>query len=146
MRLQLTVHRHGLPAVHILWNVSHSNPFQPPAPALGSLTNTLDITDGLEASSTTANGENAVQLHSSTEGPLSRAASSSGPIGRWAGAGGHKTIAQLLEDVNAVIPLESQDGEGDEWGLEDYVVRVGGHECLHFEFVGNVLREGDGVL
>ena len=31
------------------------------------------------------------------------------------------TIAQLLEDVNDIVPLESAD-----WGLEDYAVEVNG--------------------
>ncbi|RMZ86517.1 hypothetical protein DV736_g6255, partial [Chaetothyriales sp. CBS 134916] len=35
------------------------------------------------------------------------------------------TIADLLHDVNALVPLESSDGE---WGLEDYVVEVAGKQ------------------
>ena len=50
------------------------------------------------------------------------------------------TIAQLLEQVNEVIPLES-----DDWGLDDYTVDVGGYECLHFQDVNLVLRDGDTV-
>lgn len=50
------------------------------------------------------------------------------------------TISHLLEDVNEVVPLESE-----EWGLEDYAVEVGGYECLHFQEVGLVLKEGDEV-
>lgn len=50
------------------------------------------------------------------------------------------TISQLLEDVNDIIQLES-----DDWGLEDYVVEVGGYECLHFLPVVSVLKEDDVV-
>lgn len=53
---------------------------------------------------------------------------------------GTATIAQLLEQVNDIIPLEYE-----EWGLEDYTVEVGGFECLHFQEVGQVLKEDDGV-
>jgi hypothetical protein len=50
------------------------------------------------------------------------------------------TIARLLDDVNRIIPLES-----DTWGLDDYVVTVGGYECLHFAQVGYVLKDEDRV-
>lgn len=65
------------------------------------------------------------------------------------------TIAQFLEDVNEVVPLETgaggiSDGESDEfggqWGLEDYVVEVNGFECLHFMEVEGLLRDGDEVV
>lgn len=56
------------------------------------------------------------------------------------------TISQLLEQVNDIIPLES-DGE---WGLEDYAVEVGGkernYECLHFQPVTSILHEDDEVM
>ncbi len=58
------------------------------------------------------------------------------------------TIADLLSDVNEVVPLESADGE---WGLEDYVVEVGarplerGYECLHYQTCESVLKEDDAV-
>lgn len=56
------------------------------------------------------------------------------------------TIAQLLEQINDVIPLES-DGV---WGLEDYAVELRGgganFECLHFQQVTSVLHEGDEVM
>lgn len=51
-----------------------------------------------------------------------------------------RTIAQLLEDVNLIIPLESES-----WGLEDYVVEVDGSECLHFQSVFDVLKDEDTV-
>lgn len=58
--------------------------------------------------------------------------------------GGHGpsglSVAQLLEQVNEVIPLES-----DDWGLDDYAVEVQGFECLHFQDVNRVLRDGDTV-
>lgn len=53
------------------------------------------------------------------------------------------TIAQLLEQIDEKVPLEAVE-EG--WGLEDYVVRVQGYECLHYSPVGDVLREGDEVV
>ncbi len=51
------------------------------------------------------------------------------------------TIAQLLEDVNDIVPLESAD-----WGLEDYAVEVNGYECLHFSPIDAVLRDDDQVV
>lgn len=56
------------------------------------------------------------------------------------------TIAKLLSQVNEVIPLE-----GGDWGLEDYVVELadgkgGSFECLHFQVVGNTLKDDDQVL
>ena len=51
------------------------------------------------------------------------------------------TIAQLLEDVNDIVPLESAD-----WGLEDYAVEVHGYECLHFSPIDAVLRDEDKVV
>lgn len=54
--------------------------------------------------------------------------------------GSTHTISQFLEQVNEVIPLES-----DDWGLEDYVVEVRGYECLHFCELNQVLREDDEV-
>lgn len=59
------------------------------------------------------------------------------------------TISDLLAAVNAVIPLESSDGE---WGLEDYIVDIipkdnkqHAYECLHFSNVRDVLREDDEI-
>ena len=56
------------------------------------------------------------------------------------------TIAQLLEQVSEVIPLES-----GEWGLEDYVVELPGEfglnfECLHYQQVETVMREDEEVM
>lgn len=48
------------------------------------------------------------------------------------------TITRLLEDVNHIIPLEAE-----QWGLEHYVVEVGGFECLHFMPVAQALKEDD---
>lgn len=55
-------------------------------------------------------------------------------------SGASTTIAQLLEAVNNIVPLES-----GEWGLEDYLVEVRGFECLHFSEISEVLREDDEV-
>ena len=56
------------------------------------------------------------------------------------------TVAQLLEKVNEIIPIES-----GEWGLEDYAVDLKGsngvnYECLHFQQVGTVMKEDDEVM
>ena len=51
------------------------------------------------------------------------------------------TIAMLLESVNEVCLLEIEN-----FGLEDYVVEVGGWEVLHFQEVEGLLREGDEVV
>ncbi|KAI9880804.1 MAG: hypothetical protein M1830_000240 [Pleopsidium flavum] len=58
----------------------------------------------------------------------------------YTAAGSSGTISQLLEQVNEVIPLESEH-----WGLEDYVVEVQGFECLHFSELTTVLKEEDQV-
>ncbi|KAL3422587.1 hypothetical protein PVAG01_06743 [Phlyctema vagabunda] len=60
---------------------------------------------------------------------------------------GAPTISTLLEQVNEVIPIESED-----WGLEDYAVEIKGsrgglnYECLHFQPVEKVLHEDDEVI
>ncbi|KAH8911784.1 hypothetical protein BR93DRAFT_14295 [Coniochaeta sp. PMI_546] len=56
------------------------------------------------------------------------------------------TIANLLEQVNDTVPLESPD-----WGLDDYVVEVEdshGHafECLHFQPVNTILDRDEEVI
>ncbi|KAJ5180833.1 hypothetical protein N7492_004043 [Penicillium capsulatum] len=66
-------------------------------------------------------------------------------------ANGGYTIAQLLEDVNEVVPLETEPSVFDpefsgQWGLEDYAVEVNGSECLHFMEVEGLLRDGDEVV
>lgn len=86
MRLQLTVQRHGLPPVYVLWTLASA--VRPPLLAVG----------------------NSI------------------------------TISQFLEQVNEIIPLESED-----WGLEDYSVEVHGFECLHFCELNQVLKDDDEV-
>ncbi|KAJ4302496.1 hypothetical protein N0V88_002642 [Collariella sp. IMI 366227] len=56
------------------------------------------------------------------------------------------TIANLLEQVNEILPLES-----DDWGLEDYAVQLrdsAGHgfDCLHFQPVSIVLKNDEEVF
>lgn len=56
------------------------------------------------------------------------------------------TIAQLLEQINDAIPIESGD-----WGFEDYAVELKGsngvnYECLHYSVVGKVFKEDDEVI
>ncbi|KAL9000968.1 MAG: hypothetical protein Q9169_000452 [Polycauliona sp. 2 TL-2023] len=58
----------------------------------------------------------------------------------YSAVGPEPTVAQLLEQVNEIIPLES-----DDWGLEDYAVEVGGFECLHFSETSQVLKEDDEI-
>ena len=49
-------------------------------------------------------------------------------------------VSQLLELVNHLVPLESEG-----WGLEDYMVSLGGYECLHYSDVHSILNDGDEV-
>jgi hypothetical protein len=56
------------------------------------------------------------------------------------------TIAHLLEQINEIIPLESND-----WGLEDYAVELrdsSGHsfDCLHFQRVSVILKNDEEVF
>ncbi|KAH8896442.1 hypothetical protein GQ53DRAFT_838556 [Thozetella sp. PMI_491] len=56
------------------------------------------------------------------------------------------TISKLLEQIDEVIPLES-----DDWGLEDYVVELRGpdgrgFECMHFEPVTKILQKDEEIL
>jgi hypothetical protein len=65
----------------------------------------------------------------------------------WAIQGGENpTVAELLEQINEVMPLESA---GD-WGLEDYAVEIRGFgmnfECFHFQQVRSILHEDDEIL
>lgn len=117
MRLHLVISRHGLPATRILWTTSA-------AASLG-------------------------EYGTRGAAPTSAIASSRNP--NVAFSNGGYTIAQLLEDVNEVVPLETEPSVFDpefsgHWGLEDYVVEVGGSECLHFMEVEGLLREGDEVV
>ncbi|KAJ5096313.1 hypothetical protein NUU61_005669 [Penicillium alfredii] len=118
MRLHLIISRHGLPITRILWTTT---------------------------SATSALGEYGVHRAASA----SAIAASRTP--NIAFANGGYTIAQLLEDVNEVVPLETEPSMFDpeysgQWGLEDYVVEVGGSECLHFMEVDGILRDGDEVM
>jgi hypothetical protein len=58
----------------------------------------------------------------------------------WSVNDGTTTIAQLLDQINHVVPLEAEH-----WGLEDYVVRVGKFECLHYSKIEDVLEKDDVV-
>ncbi|KAI9888530.1 MAG: hypothetical protein M1814_006830 [Vezdaea aestivalis] len=54
----------------------------------------------------------------------------------------HASIDEFLQQVNEIVPLES-----DDWGLEDYVVSVNGPwHCLHFHELWRAFRDGDQVL
>lgn len=50
------------------------------------------------------------------------------------------TTAELLDQINDFFPLEAQG-----WGLEDYAVQVAGYEVLHFQQLGQVLKDDDEV-
>ncbi|KAJ5559326.1 hypothetical protein N7535_009554 [Penicillium sp. DV-2018c] len=83
--------------------------------------------------------------------PAPAAAITSSRTPNVAFSNGGYTIAQLLEDVNEVVPLETEPSVFDaefsgQWGLEDYVVEVAGSECLHFMEVEGLLRDGDEVV
>lgn len=57
------------------------------------------------------------------------------------------TVYQLLEQINSIVPVET-DGQ---WGLEDYAVELKGsnganYECLHFQPVVSVMKEEDEVM
>ncbi|KAL4770973.1 hypothetical protein BDW60DRAFT_217628 [Aspergillus nidulans var. acristatus] len=121
MRLHLTIQRHGLPVTRILWTTS------PPSLFGHNHPNHASILPASSSAVTSSRMPNALY-----------------------GNGGY-TIAQLLEDVNEVIPLETEprlfeDESSGQWGLEDYVVEVGGSECLHFMEIEGILRDGDEVL
>ena len=51
-----------------------------------------------------------------------------------------QTIAELLEQLNDIVPLETED-----WGLEDYAVQVGAYEGLHFQKIEDVLKDEDEI-
>ena len=50
-------------------------------------------------------------------------------------------VSNLLAAVNIVIPLD-----GSSWGLEDYVVELGGFEVLHFQEISPIFKEDDEVV
>jgi hypothetical protein len=50
-------------------------------------------------------------------------------------------VSNLLNSINDIIPLE-----GSSWGLEDYVVELGGFEVLHFQEISAVFKEDDEVV
>ncbi|KAF3384597.1 hypothetical protein F1880_001893 [Penicillium rolfsii] len=118
MRLHLIISRHGLPVTRILW--------------------------------TTTSSSSALREYGSHH-PASASMVASSRTPNIAFANGGYTVAQLLEDVNEVVPLETEPTIFDpefsgQWGLEDYVVEVGGSECLHFMEVDGLLRDGDEVV
>ncbi|GAB1196150.1 hypothetical protein APSETT444_005417 [Aspergillus pseudonomiae] len=115
MRLHLVIQRHGLPVTRILWTTA--------SPSLYGQ-NTSSALPAFASAITSSRAPNALY------------------------ANGGYTIAQLLEDVNEVVPLETEPALFDsefsgQWGLEDYVVEVGGSECLHFMEVEGGYHEED---
>lgn len=50
------------------------------------------------------------------------------------------TISSLLSEVNTSIPLESET-----WALDDYSVFLDDFECLHYNFISDILKDGDCV-
>ncbi|OJD17645.1 hypothetical protein AJ78_02295 [Emergomyces pasteurianus Ep9510] len=133
MRLHLVIQRHGLPTTRVLWTTS--------SPSSASSNANSAVSSFATVSSSTI---------TSTRAP--NVGFGAGAAAAAAGSGG-LTIAQLLEDVNEVIPLETQveedisvGGGAGQWGLEDYAVEVMGFECLHFMEVDGLLRDGDEVV
>ena len=59
----------------------------------------------------------------------------------WPVKDNKSTIAQLVQHINEVFPLE-----GETWGLEDYSVSVDGYECLHYHELDTVCRDEDEVV
>ena len=53
----------------------------------------------------------------------------------------HLTIAELLDQLNDVVPLEAEG-----WGFEDYAVQVGSYEALHFQTITDILKDEDEVM
>ena len=51
-----------------------------------------------------------------------------------------QTIAEFLRQVHELVPLETEL-----WGLEDYSVKVGDYEVLHYHQLGQVLKDEDVV-
>ncbi|KAI5194174.1 hypothetical protein E4T39_08757 [Aureobasidium subglaciale] len=51
------------------------------------------------------------------------------------------TTAELVTKINGYFPLEAEG-----WGLEDYAVHLGGYELLHFQKLGDVLKEDDELV
>ncbi|KKZ67727.1 hypothetical protein EMCG_06594 [[Emmonsia] crescens] len=137
MRLHLVIQRHGLPTTRVLWTTS--------SPSSASSNANSAVSSFATVSSCTL---------TSTRAP--NVGFGAGAAAAASGSGG-LTIAQLLEDVNEVIPLETQveedigngggiGGGAGQWGLEDYAVEVMGFECLHFMEVDGLLRDGDEVV
>ena len=132
MRLHLTVQRHGLPITRVLWTTSSGRP-------------TPSNLNSALSSFTSASSSTITSARAPNAGFAANTAISRTDVGVY-------TIAQLLEDVNEVLPLETEVGGensqycGGQWGLEDYAVEVGGYECLHFMEVDGLLRDGDEVV
>mgnify|MGYP006953150051 CR=1 FL=1 len=51
------------------------------------------------------------------------------------------TTAELLTHISDFFPLEAEG-----WGLDDYAVHLGGYELLHFQQLGDVLKEDDEIV
>lgn len=49
-------------------------------------------------------------------------------------------IAELLENIHRDIPLQTEH-----WDFQDYKFEHDGYECLHYQTVGEVLKEDDAV-
>ncbi|WEW59847.1 hypothetical protein PRK78_005328 [Emydomyces testavorans] len=133
MRLHLVIQRHDLPVVRILWTIPSCTPRlsnQPSAASSFTGRGTQTLTTGSRSSAGTS---------------FNTALTSFSTVGGC-------TIAQLLADVNEVIPLETQptqsedQNDGGPWALEDYVAELMGSECLHFMRVETLLRDGDELV
>lgn len=143
MRFRLVILRHDLPPTRILWTTPSSRllpepPFAPSSITAGgsyaglSAVRAGSVPASVSAESTTRDG---------------------GAVGTLGSGVSSYIIAQLLQDVNEVVPLETQSDKlrddeqnGSHWGLEDYVVELWGSECLHFMEADALLRDGEEVV
>lgn len=134
MRLHLIIQRHELPAIRILWTVPRRSPGLSHQPSVAS-----SFTVGVNPAASSSRG---LSTNTSFNTALTSLSSTDSAY----------TFAQLLGDVNEVVPLETspdhveyQEG-GGQWALEDYVVELMGSECLHFMEVDKLLRDGDELV
>lgn len=137
MRLHLVIQRHDLPTIRILWTVPSRGPGLSHQPSAAS-----SFTVGApQAATSSGRLSTSTSFNTSFNTALTSIST-----------GGTYTVAQLLADVNEVVPLETSPNQtehqngGGQWALEDYVAELMGSECLHFMEVDGLLRDGDELV